>query len=184
MYVTRVFSFVFLLLVAGCVSGGRPATYTAHPDSPYFLDSGDLVQVTVFGQLDLSRIYNINDAGYISMPLVGTIAARGATTNELASRITRAYAAGYLVDPDVGVEVQTYRPFFIQGAVVAAGSFPYMAGMTVRKAISVAGGYTRTADRSTAIIYRSQNGRIAKGKVALDLPIFPGDTIEISERWL
>lgn len=184
MYFTRVFSVLFLLLVAGCVNGGRPATYTAHPDSPYFLDSGDMVQVTVFAQLDLSRIYSIDDAGYISMPLVGTIVARGTTTKELAKRITQAYAAGYLVDPDVGVEVQTYRPFFIQGAVINAGSYPYMSGMTVRKAISVAGGYSRTANRKTAIIYRGRNGRIAKGRVALDLPIFPGDTIEIAERWL
>lgn len=184
MYFTRIFSVVFLLLVAGCVNGARPAMYASHPDSPYFLDSGDQVQVTIFAQLNLSRVYSVDDAGYISMPLIGTILARGVTTKELSDRITVAYAAGYLVDPDVGVEVQAYRPFFIQGAVITAGSYPYMAGMTVRKAISVAGGYSRTANRKTAIVYRSRNGRISKGRVALDLPIFPGDTIEIAERWL
>lgn len=156
----------------------------AHPSGPYLLDSGDQVLVSVFGQLELSRIYLVDDAGNISMPLVGDVVARGATTHMLSANIVSALSNGYLIEPDVAVEVSQYRPFFIQGAVTTAGSYPYMSGMTVRNAISVAGGYSRTANRKNAIIFRRKGGKMVKGNVALDLPVFPGDTIEIPERWL
>ena len=47
-----------------------------------------------------------------------------------------------------------------------------------------AGGYSDTADRNRAIIYRPQGKQMVKGIVGLDFPIYPGDTIVISERWL
>ena len=86
-------------------------------------------------------------------------------------------------NPDVAVEVADYRPFFIQGAVKNAGQFPYVYGMTVRAAISTAGGFSDTADRNRAMVYRRQGDQMAKGTVDLDFPIFPGDTIVILERW-
>ena len=56
--------------------------------------------------------------------------------------------------------------------------------MTVRAAISTAGGFSDTADRGRAIVYRRQGKEMVKGVVGLDFPIYPGDTIVISERWL
>lgn len=184
MYLPRVISAALLLFVAACANNVSPSSYMAQQNAPYLLDSGDQVRVTIFGQSDLSGTYMVDDAGYVAMPLVGTVMARGATTQNLSINIAQAMSAGYLVDPNVAVEVFQYRPFFIQGAVTTGGSYPYMAGMTVRHAISVAGGYTRTANRKTAILHRNKNGEIIKGNVALDMPIFPGDTVEISERWL
>jgi polysaccharide export outer membrane protein len=106
------------------------------------------------------------------------------TTQMAAANIAGALANGYMRNPDVAVEIDTYRPFFIQGAVKTAGQFTYVYGMTVRAAISTAGGYTETADRSRATIYRRQGKQMVKGTVSLDFPIFPGDTIVIAERWL
>lgn len=184
MHLFRIFSTALLLVVAACANNPSPSAYMARQNVPYLLDSGDQVKVTIFGQTELSGNYLVDDAGYVAMPLVGTVMARGVTTQVLSVNIGRAMAAGYLVDPDVAVEVFQYRPFFIQGAVTTAGSYPYMAGMTVRHAVSVAGGYSRTANRKTAILFRNKNGEIVKGNVALDMPIFPGDTVEIAERWL
>ena len=93
-------------------------------------------------------------------------------------------AEGYIREPSVAVEIEGYRPFFIQGAVETAGQFPYVYGMTVRAAISTAGGYTDTASRKDAIIYRRQGNQMVKGSVNLDFPIYPGDTIVVPERWL
>lgn len=184
MYLIRIIGAALLLFVAACANTVSPSSYMAQQNAPYLLDSGDQVRVTVFGQTDLSGTYLVDDAGYVAMPLVGTVMARGVTTANLSVSIARAMSAGYLVDPDVAVEVFQYRPFFIQGAVTTAGSYPYMAGMSVRHAVSVAGGYSRTANRKNAILYRNRNGEIVKGKVALDMPVLPGDTIEIAERWL
>ena len=69
-------------------------------------------------------------------------------------------------------------------AVKTAGQFSYVYGMTVRAAISTAGGFSDTADRTRAIVYRRQGNEMVKGVVKLDFPIYPGDTIVISERWL
>jgi polysaccharide export outer membrane protein len=118
------------------------------------------------------------------MPLVGAVTARGVTTTVLSQRVASALAAGFMRNPNVAVEVAEYRPFFIQGAVGSSGQYPYVYGMTVRAAISAAGGFSDTANRDSATIYRRQDNDMAKGTVELDFPILPGDTIVISERWL
>jgi polysaccharide export outer membrane protein len=56
--------------------------------------------------------------------------------------------------------------------------------MTVRAAVSTAGGYSDTANRSRAMIYRKDGEQMQKAGVDLDFPIYPGDTIVIAERWL
>jgi polysaccharide export outer membrane protein len=87
-------------------------------------------------------------------------------------------------NPNVAVEIATYRPFFIQGEVAASGQFPYVFGMTLRAAIATAGGFTDTANRSGAVIYRTVNGRVISQSVNLDFAIRPGDAIVVTERWL
>ena len=110
---------------------------------------------------------------------------RGKTTQDGGRRRSpRRSPTAIIRDPNVAVEIETYRPFFIQGAVKTAGQFPYVYGMTVRAAISTAGGFTETADRTRAIIYRRQGKEMVKGTVELDFPIYPGDTIVVLERWL
>jgi polysaccharide biosynthesis/export protein len=125
----------------------------------------------------------VDDSGAVAFPLVGPVQVRGATTKAAAGSIAAALANGYMRNPDVAVEVAEYRPFFIQGEIGNAGQFPYVYGMTVRAAISAAGGYKDTADRGSALVYRRQAGRMVRQSVNLDFPIFPGDTIVIGERW-
>lgn len=180
----RLFLVLLLVPLAGCALNARPATYLVEVKGPYTLDTGDVVRVTVYGEPELSKSFKVDDGGAISLPLVGAIKVRGLTTQMTAAAITAALAEGFIRDPSVAVEIETYRPFFIQGAVKTAGQFTYVYGMTVRAAISTAGGFSDTADRTRAIIYRRQGREMAKGVVGLDFPIYPGDTIVISERWL
>lgn len=172
------------LALFGCAHSGKPATYLVEQTGPYLLDSGDVVRVTVYGDASLSNTYRVDDAGALSLPLIGAVPARGLTTGTLQQRIAAALANGFMRSPNVAVEVAEYRPFFIQGAVNSSGQYAYVYGMTVRAAISAAGGHTDTANRNSATIYRRQGEEMVRGNVGLDFPILPGDTIVISERWI
>ena len=179
----RLFLFVLLLPLAACATG-HPTLYQLEARGPYLLDSGDIVRVSVYGDDGLSKSYKVDDDGSIAFPLVGPIAVGGLTTSQAAGAIAKALTGGYMRNPSVAVEIDTYRPFYIQGAVKNGGQFTYVSGMTVRAAISTAGGFSDTANRSRATVYRKIGEQMAKDSVDLDFPIYPGDTIVIAERWL
>jgi polysaccharide export outer membrane protein len=179
----RLLLLVLLVPLAGCALNSRPATYLVDTKGPYTLDSGDTLRVTVYGDPQLSTTYKVDDSGAVSVPLVGPVTVRGVTTDVAAGRIAAALASGYMRNPNVAVEVAEYRPFFIQGEVNNAGQFPYVYGMTARAAISTAGGFKETADQSRVLVYRRNGNEMAKAKVGLDFPIYPGDTIVVLERW-
>jgi polysaccharide biosynthesis/export protein len=170
------------LAISGCTTT-RTTIYEVDTKGPYQLDTGDVVRVTVYGDAELSKSYRVDDSGAISFPLVGQVPVRGGTTEQAAGRLSAALANGYMRNPDVAVEIDQYRPFYIQGEVQNSGQFPYVYGMTVRAAIATAGGYTNTADRDRAIVYRRNGTEMATAPVDLDFPIFPGDTVVVSERW-
>ena len=173
-----------LLPLAACSLNGKTTTYSLEPRSVYTLGGGDTIRVKVYGDETVTGSYKVDDAGTVSMPLIGQVQVSGRTTAQTAAVIAAQLANGFVRNPDVAVEVETYRPFFIQGAVKGGGQFPYVSGMTIRAAVSTAGGYSDTAQRQRATIYRKVGGNMQKSVVDLDFPIFPGDTIVISERWL
>lgn len=171
-----------LLPLAGCAVNHQ--SYVVDTAGPYALNTGDVVRVTVYGDKDLTNTYKIDDSGAISFPLVGPVHVAGDTTDEAAKLLSQALARGFMRNPNVVVEVADYRPFFIQGEVTTSGQFAYVYGMTVRAAISTAGGFKDTADRSRVTIYRRSGDQMAKLKAGLDEPVQPGDTIVVAERWL
>lgn len=175
---------LLLVPIAACAVNTRSATYLVDTKGPYLLDTSDAVRVTVYGDETLSELYRVDDSGAISFPLIGPIKVRGGTTKQAAASITAALANGYMRNPDVAVEIAEYRPFYIQGEVTNSGQYPYVYGMTVRAAIATAGGFSDTADRGGAVVYRLQDGTMVKGRAALDFPIYPGDTIVVSDSWL
>ncbi|MEC9368424.1 MAG: polysaccharide biosynthesis/export family protein [Pseudomonadota bacterium] len=165
----------------------RPASAQLPPPEPslgasYQLDAGDQLRVVVFGQDSLSREYAVDGSGFISMPLIGPVPARGATTFQVEDRIASMLRQKYVKDPKVTVEVRTYRPFFILGEVRRPGQFPYVSGMTVQTAVAIAGGYTERARESKMKLTRRQGGASATLMVPQDYPVQPGDTIYVKER--
>lgn len=169
--------------LAGC-AGYQPPSPAFHKalNEPYRLDSGDKVRVTVFEQESLTSTYAVDKSGYVSMPLVGTVPARGQTPNELEATIAAKLRDGFLRDPDISVEVETYRPFFIMGEVTQGGQYSYVPGMTVQNAIAAAGGFTARAEQKSVDLTRQVNGKIASGRVLISDPIQPGDTVFVRER--
>ena len=166
-------------------SSYQPAPPAFHKalNEPYHLDSGDKVRVTVFEQGGLTNTYAIDKGGYLSMPLVGTVPARGSTTNELEATLAAKLRDGYLRNPDITVEVDQYRPFFIMGEVGTGGQYTYVPGMTVQNAIAIAGGFSPRAEQRTVDVTRQVNGKVMSGRVLTTDPILPGDTIYVRERY-
>ena len=173
----------FATALSGCASY-QPAPRAFHEATiqPYRLDSGDRLRVTVFEQTGLTGTYSVDQAGYISFPLVGAIAARGKTAQELEGVVAGELRKGFLRDPDVSIEIDQYRSFFILGEVGQPGQYAYVPGMTVQNAIAIAGGFTSRANQKTTDITRKVNGKIMTGKVSISSPILAGDTIYIHER--
>ena len=170
------------LLLGGCATVRAPAVDPAF-ESPYVLDAGDRLRVVVFGQEGLSNSYAVDGAGKIAMPLIGPVEARGKTTNELSKSIGARLRAGFVREPHVAVEVETYRPFFILGEVIAGGQYAYVNSMTVETAVAIAGGFSPRALKSYATVGRAVDGLMVHATVPITYPLRPGDTITIEERW-
>jgi polysaccharide export outer membrane protein len=170
-------------MLAGCSSyRPTPAAFHEGLDQPYRLGAGDRVRVTVFEQDGLTNIYNVDQSGYLSFPLVGAVPARGHTAQQLEKEIADKLRQGYLRDPDVSVEIDRYRPIFVMGEVGAAGQYSYVPGLTVQKAIAIAGGFTPRANQESVDVTRDINGKVMTGRVVTSDPLLPGDTVYVRER--
>jgi polysaccharide export outer membrane protein len=157
--------------------------YAAAPaparDMPYRLDAGDKLRVVVYGQEGLTNTYAIDAGGSITMPLIGAVAARGKTPAGLAADISARLRNGYIREPSVAVEVETYRPFFILGEVAAPGQYPYVPNMSVESAVAIAGGFSPRAKRDSVTLTHNASRTV----VPLGTSISPGDTVLVGERW-
>ena len=149
----------------------------------YRLDAGDKLRIVVFGQQGISGTYLVDAGGNVSLPLVGTVSARGATTEALARRISARLKQGYVRDPHVTVTIEGYRPFFILGEVTTPGQYPYVPNMTVENAIAVAGGFSPRAKKGTVELTRNAGGQRYTSNVPLNYTLSPGDTVVVKERW-
>ena len=161
------------------VAGPAPPAY----DSAYHLDAGDKLRVVIYGQEGLTNTYAIDASGMITMPLIGRVLARGRTPAGLAGEIVAKLRNGYIREPSVAVEVETYRPFFILGEVAAPGQYPYVPNMTVESAVAIAGGFSPRARRDTVTVTHTDAAGALRMVVPLGTPIGPGDTVQVGERW-
>src|ERR1700736_1160441 len=164
-----------------------PAVYAAPMpvvhDRTYRLDAGDKLRVVVYGQEGLTNTYAIDAGGSITMPLIGAVPARGRTTAGLASEISAKLRRGFIRDPSVAVEIESYRPFFILGEVAAPGQYPYVPNMTFESAVAIAGGFSPRARRDSVTVTHSNASGTGRFVVPPGTSISPGDTVLVGERW-
>jgi polysaccharide export outer membrane protein len=143
------------------------------------LGVGDRVKIVVFGQPDLTNETEVDATGKVAMALIGEVQAAGRTAREVEGDIRTRLDKDFLVDPKVSVLIVAYRPITILGQVKTPGRYPYSAGMDVRQAVALAGGYDKRASAGSATIYRNNQ--------ELEVPpqtlVQPGDTIEIPRRF-
>ena len=156
-----------------------PARY----DAGYRLDAGDKLRVVVYGQEGLTNTYAIDAGGSITMPLIGSVPARGRTPATLAAEITAKLRNGFIREPSVAVEIDSYRPFFILGEVAAPGQYPYVPNMTVESAVAIAGGFSPRAKRDRVTLTHTDGAGSSRMVVPLGTALGPGDTVIVGERW-
>lgn len=164
----------------------QPATGAAPPPaggSGYRIDAGDGISVNVFGEPDLGlKDERVKGDGTITLPLIGDIAVRGLTAQQVKDAIERRLRDGYLKKPSVTVAVETYRMFFIKGEVNKPGGYSYAEGLTVEKAVALAGGYTERATENEIKLVREDAPEKVL-KVGPGTAIRPGDVVTIGESF-
>lgn len=171
-------------LVAACTQpgSGLPPIEEAVRGS-YRMGSGDMLRIIVFGDPRLNGEFRVNDDGTIALPLAGAVQAGGKTARELEQSVAGALQTqGVLRNPQVAVEVVTFRPFFILGEVERPGQYPFQPGMTVLTAVAIGGGFTYRANRDFASITRVIDGTAVEGKAQRQSFVQPGDVITVFER--
>lgn len=151
--------------------------------SDYPLGVGDLIKVTVFGEENLSMEVRLSDAGTVAYPFLGELKILGLTTGQLGESIRSQLADGYLVNPSVSVEIIEYRQFFIYGEVEEPGGYPYQPGLTLQRAVAIAGGFSERASDDKFFVAAEGNGDRPPVKVTINAVIKPGDTITVEESF-
>ena len=149
-------------------SEALPAPNTADltaSDRPSLIGPLDTILVDVFNVPDLSREMQVDASGRISMPLAGTIDARGKTAGELASAIEAALRGRYVRNPEVTVNIKSSvsQVVTIDGQVVEPGLYPVTNQMTLMRAIASAKGLSEFARQEDVIILRTVNSRKMAG---------------------
>ncbi len=139
--------------------------------------------VTVFNEKDLSVDTRLSDAGTLSFPLLGEIRAQGMTIGMLQDYLTEQLRGSYLVNPQVYVSILEYRQFFVNGEVSKPGGLPFQPGLTVRKAIALAGGFTARASHTKIFIIQEDDPFGRPRPVTLDAILRPGDILTVEQSF-
>lgn len=186
---------LLLLALAGC----QPVTsgvVTGEPPQGFVdttLGPGDVFEVRVYGDKDLSGEYRVEQDGTIDYPLIGKLKVAGYNPAEIGRRVARALRQGYLRNPQVSIFVKTYnsKKITVFGQVKKPGIYSYTDHMTIIQAITEAGDFTDVADRDSTIVTRMLDGRkhrirvrvksIGEGKEQ-NFVVRPGDVIWVPER--
>ena len=152
--------------------------------SDYRVDTGDRVSVTVYQEPDLSVVgVRVNANGIISYPLLGELYVSGLTAQELHDLVKIKLLDGYLQNPSVTVSIDSYRLYFIKGEVKRPGGYSFVDGLTVAKAVALAGGFTERASQRSISLVRESNPERPLESVGTNTAIRPGDIITVGESF-
>ncbi|MGE0099221.1 MAG: XrtA/PEP-CTERM system exopolysaccharide export protein [Hydrogenophaga sp.] len=189
------------LALAGCASFG-----SSHPPAPavastaaynYVVGPGDVLNINVWRNPELSSTVPVRPDGKVSTPLVDELVAQGKTSSEIARDVEKALGK-FVRDPVVTVIVTTFvGPYSEQIRVVGEATrpqfLPYKQKMTVMDVMIAAGGLTDFADGNKATIVRAAEGNkrysvrlqdlIKRGDISANVEMLPGDILIIPQGW-
>jgi len=172
---------VALFVASQLLAGGAVFAQDTSVSSQYVLEAGDQIYIQVFDEPDLTMQTTIAQSGAINYSYLGTIQVAGNTPEQLSELLTDRLRDGYLKNPSVNITVQKYRSFFVDGEVRSPGSYGYEPGLTLAKAVSLAGGMTDRASRRKITITRDIDGEKKEFRVNMSQTIEPGDVISVPE---
>lgn len=153
------------------------------PNPSYRLGSNDVIKVQVFGEEALSTETRVSGDGKIGLPLLGVLEIKGLTVKETEELITSRLADGYLKNPRVSIYITRYRNFFVSGEVRTPGGYAYEEGLTVLKAVTLAGGFTDKASTGRIKIKRLKGKEEETISANLEDPVFPDDMIVVPQSF-
>jgi polysaccharide biosynthesis/export protein VpsN len=177
---------VMPLLMHGAFAQAPPASPVADAtaQSTYQVRPGDVISIRVFNEPEFTQEkIRLTDAGTVAFFVLGELPILGLTVGEIQNLVTDRLKGRILVNPLVTVWIDEYRPFFINGMVERTGAYPYQPGLTVRRAVSIAGGLKERASLRRMFVFREGESSNTPVKVDLDSPIGPGDALAIGESF-
>jgi len=161
-YKYAVFIFAGLLLSGiSCLADPALAVEDGGPESKeYSIQKGDVLEINVWREEDLTRTVTVRKDGKISLPLVDDVQASGRSPVELKSEIKQKLSE-YIESPEVTVIVdsQAGHQFYVMGEVEEIGVYPLIKDMTVVQALALTGGFTEWADKDDIVILRRTDGK-------------------------
>jgi polysaccharide biosynthesis/export protein len=131
----------------------------AYADADYVLGPEDEISIIVWDHPDLTRRTRINLEGTISFPLIGELQVAGISQLQLEKKLRGMLADGYIIDPQVSVQVTDYRSqkIFVIGEVNSPGSYPLTRKTLLVEAMAMAGGVKQEADHEIMIVRPKKN---------------------------
>ena len=162
----------------------RAASVMSEADAQaYKLGPGDKLNIITFDESQLTGVFAVNSKGAVSLPWIGDVVAVGRTETQVRDDIVARLRDGYIINPQVSVQVLALRPYYILGEVNKPGQYPYVTGLTVMAAVATAQGFTYRANQHK--VYIKHVGQVSELKVPLGAAteVQVGDTIRIVERY-
>jgi polysaccharide biosynthesis/export protein len=198
---------VAVLICAVALAGCQPSLKSGLPQGPaayeqiggaaapvattYLLRPGDKLAVNVFQEEELSQpTVQVDEAGMISLPLIGQLQAAGLSTPQLSRAIETAYGARYLRDPQANVVLLEARPrtVSVEGQVGRPGVYQIEPGYTLLSAMALAGSPSELAKLDEVLVFRTVDGQRLGGRFDLteiragrmpDPQLVPGDVVVV-----
>ncbi len=200
---------VVAALASSCRTPGRDVpSYSSRdqmaqsaPAASSTLGVGDVLEVRVYQEPDLSGAFRVATEGTIDYPFCGRIKVTGLTSSALVDLLTGCLKNGYLKRPQVTVFLKEYnsQKIFVFGEVQKPGTFAFEPSMTIIQAITLANGFSKLAAKDSVIVTRvvidekTQKGEERKVKVPVEsigegreknFLMQPGDIVYVPESFL
>ena len=161
--------------------------------SEYIIGAEDVLEITVWRNVDLSKIVQVRPDGRISMPIIRDILAVGKTPSQLAEEMTNKLKE-YVQSPVVAVSLKEVNSsnIFMLGEVAKPGRYPLKTKTTLLQGITIAGGFTPIAARNQMVIFRftesatgmkrltaSYDDIVLRGGINANFELKSGDTVVV-----
>ncbi|MBF0161877.1 MAG: polysaccharide biosynthesis/export family protein [Magnetococcales bacterium] len=146
----------------------------------YHIGPGDKIKITVENEPNLSVDAKVSAQGGINLPMLGEVRVANLTAKEAEELIRKKLIEGFLVDPSVFVAVAEYRVYYMHGEIKKAGGYPFQPGLTVRKAIALAEGFTEYADKKGILVVHDDDPLFKERPITLNDFVLPGDVIHVT----
>ena len=177
---TRCWQLMLMVVLVCAVDAG--AVDVIPPRDGYRIGPNDVIRVQVYGEEDLTIENKVSGDGKMNYPLLGVLQVEGRTIEELQQELTARLGSGYVRLPKVSVSIVRHRNFYVSGEVKTPGGYPYEEGLTVQKALSIAGGFTEKSDKQGIKVTRLTDGRAETLALAPDGVIQPNDILIVATQ--